>query len=554
MMNRKERLRAVSIFVVVCLGALAMALIAGPSVLRADAGNVVVNGDFENGVDSWRCKNCNDSAGAPAYSGSASGQIVSTTSTSVAQLFQKDLSLEPNANYTLSFYAKSPDNITLKVSVLQGVSPRDNYGLRNELVTLTGDWQLYTISFTSSGFNSPVTDGQVQFKFPRGSGLEMSIDNIVLTTGDVPPPPPPDPDPSPSPEPEPSPTPPTPEPPPPLPPADGDNAVSNGGFENGVTGWQCKNCDDVAGPPAASGNAAMQVISTKTNAVGQLFQNDITLQPNATYELSFYGRSPDNVTLKATVLQGVKPRDNYGLRNEAFNLGPDWQLFSVVFTTSGFNQQVNDARLQFKLPKGSGFEFSLDEVRLITSAAPPPPPPPPPPPGGTNEIRIFHFDDTVTASGYSGFVMDKTSQYLEQNWVSPVDFAGGRVYTRAEIISIPKNQPDMKLGWCFWQRDPNKNLLENCKGNNVAGVPGTVETWSYALNDMWKKGGKAVDYSQPRLKMGFIIRDGDNDPVSLKTSDNWGGNDPNDWYPMRVKYTVVLVAKGATFSGWQNYP
>lgn len=167
---------------------------------------------------------------------------------------------------------------------------------------------------------------------------------------------------------------------------------------------------------------------------------------------------------------------------------------------------------------------------------------------------VIYFYDEDVRQVQSGFIMDKESEFLDQDWTSPVNFAGGRVYTRAEIYSIPKNQPDMKLGWCFWQRDAQKNLRENCKGNQVAGIPGTVETWSFALDEMWKKGGKAVDYSQPRLKMGFIIRDGDNDPVSLKTSDDWGGNDPTEWYPMRIRYTVVLVAEGATFSGWQNYP
>ena len=34
---------------------------------------------------------------------------------------------------------------------------------------------------------------------------------------------------------------------------------------------------------------------------------------------------------------------------------------------------------------------------------------------------------------------------------------------------------------------------------------------------------------------------------------NWNGEDPTEWYPLDMRYTVVVVAKGATFSGWGNY-
>ncbi len=324
--------------------------------------------------------------------------------------------------------------------------------------------------------------------------------------------------------------------------ADGENAVINGDFESGTTGWTCKSCTLSAGNPAQAG-AAGQFMTTSRSAKAQLFQTNLTLQPNTTYELSFWARSSNGKNVRVTLAQQVAPRTNYGLKNKMFDLTTQGQVFTFTFTTTGFSQPVSNARLAFQADKGKGSQYSIDNITLIPGDAPPPPPPPP-----SGEMLIYDWNKEITEAE-GGFAMDKTSQYLSQNWVSPVNYAGGRLYFRARIYSIPKNQPNMKLGFCFWQGD-----RENCKGNDVAGVPGTNVTWDFALHDMWKKGGKEVDWSQPRKKMGFSVRDGQNDPVSNKTSSDWGGNNPADWYPMNLRFQVVLVPAGGTFSGWQNYP
>ena len=321
--------------------------------------------------------------------------------------------------------------------------------------------------------------------------------------------------------------------------ASGDNAVANGDFESGTTGWTCKSCTLSAGTPAQSG-AAGQLTTTSRTARGQLMQTGISLQPNTTYELSFWARSSNGNDVRVTLVQQASPRTNYGINNKAFNLTSNGQVFTHTFTTTGFNQPVADARLRFQTDRGRSVQYSIDSITLTPTDDDSNPP------GG--QMLIYDWNKDITEAE-GGFAMDKTSIYLAQNWVSPINYADGRLYFRAEIRSIPKNQPDMKIGFCFWQ-----GTRENCKGNNVAGVPGTVETWDFALHDMWKKGGDEVDWSQPRKKMGFSIRDGQNDPVSNKTSTNWGGNDPKEWYAMNLRVQVVLVPAGESFSGWQNYP
>ena len=323
--------------------------------------------------------------------------------------------------------------------------------------------------------------------------------------------------------------------------ADGDNAVANGDFESGTNGWTCKVCTLTTGSPADNG-AAAQWSTTKKTSRSQLYQSNITLLPNTTYELRFWARSADGADLRVSLYQQVAPSANYGLKNQTFNLTANGQMFTQTFTTTGFSGTVNNARLRFQADKGKGHNYSIDSISLIPTDAPPPPPP------SGDEQLIYDWNKPITVEE-GGFAMDKTSEYLKQNWESPINYADGRLYFRARIYSVRVNQPGMKLGFCFWQGD-----RENCKGYDVPGVPGTEKTWDYSLHEFWKKNGKEVDWSTARKKMGFSVRDAQNDPVSDKTSSNWGGNNPDEWYPMNLRFQVVLVPKGSTFSGWQNYP
>jgi hypothetical protein len=106
----------------------------------------------------------------------------------------------------------------------------------------------------------------------------------------------------------------------------------------------------------------------------------------------------------------------------------------------------------------------------------------------------------------------------------------------------------MRLGFCFWQLE-----AENCAGADVPGHAGTVVTWSRGVKDLFKVGGLPVNWSLPRRRNGFAVRNGDNLPVSDNSGWNWNGEDPDEWYPLDVRFTVVVVEKGAGFSGWDNY-
>lgn len=176
--------------------------------------------------------------------------------------------------------------------------------------------------------------------------------------------------------------------------------------------------------------------------------------------------------------------------------------------------------------------------------------------GTADEILVFNRGTkaspfTITQS-MSGFIMDQPpTGAANANWVTGqyAGFAGGTLYYRARIISIPVNQPKMKFGFCFWEQ---KYEHEQCRGQQLSGVPGFEATWSHQLTDMWVN-GQRVNFANPRTKDGFIVRNAKNKPVSAKKGWNWNGENPAHWYPMQVHYTVVLVKAGGTFDGWQNY-
>jgi hypothetical protein len=335
--------------------------------------------------------------------------------------------------------------------------------------------------------------------------------------------------------------------------AAGDNAVANGDFESGTTGWTCKGCSLTTGAPAQAGSAA-QLTTTNRRAPAQLLQSNISLQPNTTYELSFWARSADGANVRVTLMQQSAPRANYGLEDQSFDLTSTGQVYTHVFTTTGFSQPVSDARLRFQTDKGKGHQYSLDNVTLTPLDGPPPPPPP----GDELADEILVFNRGSLASPFivtkqmSGFIEDKPpTGAANANWVTGqyAGFAGGTLYYRARIVSIPANQPGMKLGFCFWEQ---KYEHEQCRGQVIDGIPGTQMEWQHELSDMWVK-AQPVNWANPRTKHGFLVRNENNKLVSDKKGWNWNGENPDHWYPMQIHYTVVLVKAGGTFDGWENH-
>lgn len=166
------------------------------------------------------------------------------------------------------------------------------------------------------------------------------------------------------------------------------------------------------------------------------------------------------------------------------------------------------------------------------------------------ELLVYDKNRVVTVAD-RGFPRDQPPRAAANgNWNVPINYAEGTLYFRVQIRSQPRPQ-NMRIQFCMWQYQFS---LENCGSMaNVSGQSGTVVTWSQPVGDMWKLGGKPMDWANPRMRYGTAIKNSAGDPVSNYRGWNWNGENPNHWYPLDMRHTVVVVEKGGTFSGWSNY-
>jgi hypothetical protein len=68
-----------------------------------------------------------------------------------------------------------------------------------------------------------------------------------------------------------------------------------------------------------------------------------------------------------------------------------------------------------------------------------------------------------------------------------------------------------------------------------------------------EKNGVALDWTKPPDRNGVVIKNSAGKPVSRYSGWNWNGENPDHWFPMDLRFTVVVVAKGQSFSGWDKY-
>lgn len=336
-------------------------------------------------------------------------------------------------------------------------------------------------------------------------------------------------------------------------PADG-NVVLNPGFEGGVGSWTCKTCVLTAGAPAQSGAAAGQLRTTHRTTLAQLLQSNLPLQPNTQYQFTFWARSSGGQDLRVDLLRPAAPATNLGL-NQSFDLTTEWQQFTATFTSAGINQPISNARLRFRAAKGKGIQYSIDDVSLVAIGAPPPTPTATPtatPPPGGSELLVFDWNQLVTTA-HHGFPWDKPPAQ-NGNWITPVNYAEGTFHFRAELRHMPSQQ-DLYLQFCIWQYVSELETCSHTPLNTRIAYRGdtVVLTWSEAIPDMYLKNGRPMVWAEPRHRNGVSVKNSAKDPVSDYSGWNWNGENPADWYPMDMRFTVVVVEKGKAFSGWDNY-
>jgi hypothetical protein len=117
----------------------------------------------------------------------------------------------------------------------------------------------------------------------------------------------------------------------------------------------------------------------------------------------------------------------------------------------------------------------------------------------------------------------------------------------------------MKFNYCIWQKDlvtGNNFGLEECVhlSQSLVGNVGNELTWSENVNSMAQISDDPLDWTRARHAYGIAIKNTAGNPISdFVVGWDWFGEDPDEWYPLDVRFTVVVVPNGQTFSGWGNY-
>jgi hypothetical protein len=141
------------------------------------------------------------------------------------------------------------------------------------------------------------------------------------------------------------------------------------------------------------------------------------------------------------------------------------------------------------------------------------------------------------------------------------------MYTRWEIIEQPTNTP-AAFQIVYWKSISESPNLEEIFDRTfpelypyrIGGTGSVVEYSTYVHDYHQYQLGVNLHQVQSLLRMGFCIIDitGASGTQGDLTSPAWGGSDQpwNSralWLPMKLRVTIVAVAEGATFSGWDRW-
>lgn len=138
-----------------------------PTEVAVKTSNLIRNPGFEEGELNWIVYSngvLNHKASSNSYSGQYSEELNFVKSGSNEQLYQKDIYLEANTRYKLSFFGKSNQTRTVWVAVHKHGTPYTDYGLAKS-VRLSSDWKEFSLEFVTKGFVNSTDDARLRFYF-----------------------------------------------------------------------------------------------------------------------------------------------------------------------------------------------------------------------------------------------------------------------------------------------------------------------------------------------------------------------------------------------------
>lgn len=153
---------------------------------------------------------------------------------------------------------------------------------------------------------------------------------------------------------------------------------------------------------------------------------------------------------------------------------------------------------------------------------------------------------------------------LPNNWKKPHDFENGTFQMRVEILEQPTDSSfQLQLG--FWQdKDKDGGHSETISSHIEfqGGAGELIEADLGSPSEWWEfRSDEPLDFNRPGdfYKIGLALWK--TDPWCIPMAQGWNNSNScenpeqaaAEFFPMKARVTVVAVAEGHTFSGWDNY-
>jgi hypothetical protein len=185
-----------------------------------------------------------------------------------------------------------------------------------------------------------------------------------------------------------------------------------------------------------------------------------------------------------------------------------------------------------------------------------------------HEFVIFNgFAEWPNSTDTNGFYYFNYNADMPANWLSPDDYHYGMIYIRYELISKKTTAP-IGLQFGIWQMLPSETgeLHETMSEIRRLDADGQVVTSSgslsvssnyWALDHFMLQGREVgIDLTQMDNTWHFGINPWQITPESKQirqeNADVWAVRNTN-WFPMKAYVTVIAVASGYNFSGFNYY-
>ncbi|HBL78093.1 MAG TPA: hypothetical protein DD458_22920 [Prolixibacteraceae bacterium] len=149
------------------------------------------------------------------------------------------------------------------------------------------------------------------------------------------------------------------------------------------------------------------------------------------------------------------------------------------------------------------------------------------------------------------------------DWTTPYDYENGTYYLRFEVLEQPTDNA-FTIQFGIWQDEHKAGGWSECvsKPAKLSGGAGSLCAVNVGSPATWwqKRPDVKVDFTRPEdfYRIGMVLwKNGSCIPMAQGWNSRAACNDAETeaakFFPMRARVTVVAVASGHTFSGWDKY-